>query len=176
MQLKSQSTTEHGSDSDYSDYISEKPMIKDRHTLTCSSDCGSQMAHNCYHRTEVIRALRNSEGNVLSTGTASSYRSTQDDLSKAPGSGINSVKRNECECQVPSIQEPENQPSCFPRTLRLQKKLRASDTSEVVCANSKLALPIPGKKSFDTYISVDDPYVFCGNSSNYTNSFRNEDG
>ncbi|KAL9434078.1 hypothetical protein AB3S75_028835 [Citrus x aurantiifolia] len=104
--------------------------IRGRHTLTCSSDCGSQMSHNCCHKTDVVL----------------------------------------------SPQEPETQPGCFPRTLRLQKKLRASDTSEMVCTSNKLALSIPKKTSFDTYISVDDPHVFYGSSNYHHSSVRDEDG
>ncbi|KAL5748247.1 hypothetical protein ACOSQ2_025544 [Xanthoceras sorbifolium] len=182
MQQKSQSNTECGSDSDYSDYISEKPMMKARHSLTCSSDCGSQMSHNCYHGTEVTKALRNSEGNVLSTGTALSHGSVQDDILKTPGYGINSSKEegHNCQCRVLSIQGPERLPSCFPRTLRLQKKPRASDTSRMVCTSNQqenqLALSIPGKASFATSISANDPYSLSGNSNSYTNSLKDEDG
>ncbi|KAK0588315.1 hypothetical protein LWI29_037813 [Acer saccharum] len=181
IQQKSQST-ERGSDSDYSDYISEKPIMKERHSLTCSSDCGSQMSHNCYHKTEVIKTLRNSEGNVLSTGTSLSIRSMQDDILKTPGYGISSLKEegDNCQYKILSIQEPEHQPSCFPRTLRLQKKPRAADTSRMVCSSnqeeSKLALSVPGKASFKTCIAANDPYFLPGNTNSYTNSFRDEDG
>ncbi|KAI9174291.1 hypothetical protein LWI28_015133 [Acer negundo] len=181
IQQKSQST-ERGSDSDYSDYISEKPIMKERHSLTCSSDCGSQMSHNCYHKTEVIKTLRNSEGNVLSTGTALSIRSMQDDILKTPGYGISSLKEegDNCRYKILSIQEPEHQPSCFPRTLRLQKKPRAADMSRMVSSSnqeeSKLGLSIPGKASFKTCVAANDPYFLPGNTNSYTNSFRDEDG
>ncbi|KAK3225191.1 hypothetical protein Dsin_005053 [Dipteronia sinensis] len=174
-------STEPGSDSDYSDYISEKPIMKERHSLTCSSDCGSQMSHNCYHKTEVIKTLRNSEGNVLNTGTALSIRSMQDDILKTPGYGISSLKEegDNCQYKILSIQEPEHQPSCFPRTLRLQKKPRAADSSRMDCSSNqeenKLALSIPGKASFKTCITANDPYCLPGNTNSYTNSFRDED-
>lgn len=182
IQQKSQSTAECGSDSEYSDYISEKPIMKDRHVLNCYSDCVSQMSDNSYHRTKVIGALRNNEGNVLSTGTASSRRIIQHDTLKAPGYNTNSLEeeRNNCEYQDLSIQEPEIQPSCFPRTLRLKKKLCTSDNTQTVHTSNqqdnKLALSVPKKNSFDTYICVNDPCVFYGSSTNCSNSFREEDG
>ncbi|KAJ0049093.1 hypothetical protein Pint_15603 [Pistacia integerrima] len=180
IQQKSQSTTECGSDSEYSDYISEKLIMKDRHVLNFYSDCGSQMSNNPYHRTEVIGALRNSEGNVLSTGTASSRRINQHDALKAPGYNINSLEEDRNNCENLSIQEPEIQPSCFPTTLRLKKKLCASDTTQMVHTSNpqenKLALSVPKKNSFDTYTCVNDPCVFYGNSTNCSNSFREEDG
>ncbi|KAF5730910.1 protein STICHEL-like 2 [Tripterygium wilfordii] len=68
MQQKLHLSTQHGSESDISDYASEKPMITERHILTCSSDVGSQTRHGFCHRMESSKALRNSEGNLLSAG------------------------------------------------------------------------------------------------------------
>ncbi|XP_057988552.1 protein STICHEL-like 2 isoform X1 [Hevea brasiliensis] len=177
MQQKSQLPVGCRSDSDYSDHVSEKPIISDEAILTCSSDCRSQMPHN-YPRVEVVRALRNSEGNLLSIGKASSNRSLQDDALKTPAHGIDSSKevRSSLEYGVFSSQETEGQPNCFPRARRLQKRLHSSDNSQVIWMDNekanKLALSIPEKESLQTYNSTDDSYVFSSN--NYTNS-RSED-
>ncbi|KAJ6672305.1 REPLICATION FACTOR C / DNA polymerase III GAMMA-TAU SUBUNIT [Salix viminalis] len=152
---KSHPPVEGGSDSDYSDHISEKPMIREKAISACPSDCGSQAPHNCYHRVEVGRALRNSEGNVLSIGPTSSHRSLPDDASKTPGHGFPSSKAGESNRQdtIFSSQEAEDQPNCFPKRLRLPKKSRSSDATKVVRIDNhqenKLALSIPGKESIE---------------------------
>ncbi|KAG5234207.1 hypothetical protein OIU78_016765 [Salix suchowensis] len=152
---KSNPPVEGGSDSDCSDHISEKPMIREKAISACPSDCGSQAPHNCYHRMEVGRALRNSEGNVLSIGPTSSHRSLPDDASKTPGHGFPSSKAGESNRQdtIFSSQEAEDQPNCFPKRLRLPKKVRSSDATKVVRIDNhqenKLALSIPGKESIE---------------------------
>ncbi|KAF3436762.1 hypothetical protein FNV43_RR19514 [Rhamnella rubrinervis] len=94
---KSQLAIERGSESDYSEYASEKPMISDKSVLPSSSRCGSHhMPHDCCGRMEVVRTLRNDEGNVPRTST-SSHRSLGDYM---PNSGL-------------CFKEPENQPNCF---------------------------------------------------------------
>jgi len=135
MRHKSQPPIECGIDSDYSDHISERPMIRERAISACPSDSRSQIPHNCYHRAEVVRALRNSEGNVLSIGTTSSLRSLHDDTSKTPGYGFSSSKAggNDLDYTVFSSQEAEDQPNCFPKSLRLQKMIRSSENTQVVC-------------------------------------------
>ena len=150
---KSHPPVEGGSDSDCSDHISEKPMIREKAISACPSDCGSQAPHNCYHRVEVGRALRNSEGNVLSIGPTSSHRSLPDDASKTPGHGFPSSKAGESNRQdtIFSSQEAEDQPNCFPKRLRLPKKSRSSDATKGVHIDNhqenKLALSIPGKEA-----------------------------
>jgi len=144
-----------GSDSDYSDHISEKPMIREKAISACPSDCGSQIPHSCYHRVEVGKALRNSEGNVLSIGPTSSHRSLPNDTSKTPGYGFPSSKAGESDHDytIFSGREAEDQPNCFPKSLRLPKKSRSSETTKVVriCTHqeNKLALSIPGKESVE---------------------------
>ncbi|XP_050257322.1 protein STICHEL-like 2 isoform X3 [Quercus robur] len=161
-QRKCQTSTEHGSDSDQFDYTSEKTMIRDRAILTSSSDGGSHMPHNCCHKTEVVRTLRNSEGNALSTGTAPTCRSLQNDMPKMSMLGVDSSMEegSNCGSQVLFVQDPEDQPNCFLRTLRLQKKLRSSDSSQIVCSGieneNTLALSIPRKSSVETCTASDD--------------------
>lgn len=161
-QRKCQTSTEHGSDSDQFDYTSEKAMIRDRAILISSSDGGSHMPHNFCHKTEVVRTLRNSEGNALSTGTAPTCRSLQNDLPKIPMLGVDSSTEEGSNrgSQVLFVQEPEDQPNCFLRTLRLQKKLRSSDSTQIVCSGiekeNTFALPIPRKSSVEICTASDD--------------------
>lgn len=170
MQWKSQSSLERGSNSDLSEYTTENRMIRERPILTSASNGGSEMPHNYYHRGEVIRTLRNSEGNALSTGTASSHRSLENDMRNTPVLGVapSREERSNHGSQVLSIHESKDQPNCFPRTIRLQKKLHSSDSSQMICSDikneNKLALSIPGTSSFETYISAHDPNVFCSSS------------
>ncbi|KAB1217286.1 Protein STICHEL-like 2 [Morella rubra] len=170
MQWKSQSSLDRGSNSDLSEYTTENRMIRERPILTSASNGGSEMPHNYYHRGEVIRTLRNSEGNALSTGTASSHRSLENDMRNTPVLGVapSREERSNHGSQVLSIHESKDQPNCFPRTIRLQKKLHSSDSSQMICSDikneNKLALSIPGTSSFETYISAHDPNVFCSSS------------
>ncbi|KDP30993.1 hypothetical protein JCGZ_11369 [Jatropha curcas] len=176
MYQKSQLPMECRSDSD----ISEKPIISGTAFLTCPSNCGSQMLHDSYPRMEVVRALRNSEGNVLSMGTTSSDRSLQDNASKTPAYGIDSSKEegSSLEYEISSSQETEDQPNCFPRSLRFQKRLHSSETSRVIWMGNqqedKLALSIPGKQTFKTCNSTNGSYIFS--SKDYTNNSESEDG
>uniref|UniRef100_A0A2N9FJR1 DNA-directed DNA polymerase n=1 Tax=Fagus sylvatica TaxID=28930 RepID=A0A2N9FJR1_FAGSY len=111
---------------------------------------------------DVVRTLRNSEGNALSTGTASSCRALQTDMPNMPTLGVESSTEEGSNhgSQVLPVQEPEDQPNCFPRSLRLQKKLRSSDSSQIICSGiekeNTLALSIPRKSSFETYTANDD--------------------
>jgi hypothetical protein len=77
-----------------------------------------------------------------------------------------------------SIQEPDLQPSCFSRTLRLQKKLLSSGAAHTICLriqphNKMEFLP---KKEFDTYFCAYEPYEQCPRSvSRATYSSRDDD-
>ncbi|XP_059657234.1 protein STICHEL-like 2 isoform X2 [Cornus florida] len=174
---KSQSTTERGSDpSDNSDLTSEKAMIRDRSVQTCSSDCGSQISHNCSHRKEAAKTIRNSEGNALSIRKITPQKLLPDDFPKH-GSGVDSSKEegSNCGCQAISAQEPEKQPSCFFRTLKLHKKFLSSDTSQMVRLRvqpqNKLLLSIP-RESSEPYFQAANPYIFSNSSNNYNNCSR----
>uniref|UniRef100_A0A5B7BA44 DNA-directed DNA polymerase n=1 Tax=Davidia involucrata TaxID=16924 RepID=A0A5B7BA44_DAVIN len=176
---ESLTTTERGSDpSDNYDFTSENAMIRNKSVKTCSSDFGSQISQNCNHRKEAARTIRNNEGNALSIGTSSPDRLLLDDFPKC-GLGFDSSKEEGSNfgCQAISAQEPEKQPSCFPRTLKLHKKSHSSDTSQMICLRiqpqNNLALSIPGKTS-ETSFHTNDPYIFCSSSNNYNNCSRDE--
>ncbi|XP_050224032.1 protein STICHEL-like 2 [Mercurialis annua] len=177
---KSQLPAECGNDSDYSYHISEKCMTRDSNViLTCSSPSKSQVPPNYFSSVDAVRALRNSEGNVLSTRKTSSHGSLQDDTSKISGYGNDSSKedRSSLECETFSSRETEDQPNCFSRTLRLQKRLPSSNHSRVICMGNqevnKLALPFP-EKSIEPCDDANDSYVFSSNKD--TNNSRSEDG
>ncbi|XP_065874106.1 protein STICHEL-like 2 isoform X2 [Euphorbia lathyris] len=178
MQNKSHLPLDCESNFDCCDHISEKPMITDK-ALTCSSDIRSQMQHNFYPGVEVVKALRNSDGNVLSVGTTSSHRLSQDDTSKTPPYGTDSSKQEagSLDYDVFSNVETEEHSKCFPRTLRRQKRLHSSDSSRVISTGNEhenqLALSIPGNKSLETCNNTKDAFPFSSN--NYTNS-ESEDG
>lgn len=178
MRLKSHSTSEHGSDqSDCSDFTSEKAMIRDKTIGTCSSDCGSQVSHVCYLRTEAARTLRNREGNVLGIGTITPHRSFQDEIPKGTGFEVGSSKEEQSSC---GCQEPENQPNCLFNTFGLHKKLRSSEASQMTClryqAQNKLALSVPKNTSFEPYFWANDRYAFSSSSNNFNSCPRDEDG
>ncbi|TYJ25622.1 hypothetical protein E1A91_A07G062200v1 [Gossypium mustelinum] len=153
LHLRSSSSTKSGSDSEVSQYASEKPMISDRHrpVLTYYSDHGFEIPHSCSHGSEVVRAFRNSEGNILSTGATPSCGSLRDDTSRTPAYLVDSSKGEgrDCECQIRSVEEPDYQPNCFPRSLRPQKKAHLSNTTKM--EENKLTLSIPGVCSNDPY-------------------------
>ncbi|XP_039020178.1 protein STICHEL-like 2 isoform X1 [Hibiscus syriacus] len=160
LRLKSSSSTKSGSDSEVSQYASEKPMISNRQRpiLTCHSDHGFEIPRNSSHGLEVVRAFRNSEGNILSTGATPSCGSIRDDMFQTPAY-INDSSKGEgrdCGCQNHSVQEPDYQPNCFPRTLRSQKKVHLSNTAKTISTTNqeenKLALSIPGVCSNDPYV------------------------
>ncbi|XVE54560.1 hypothetical protein DITRI_Ditri03aG0091300 [Diplodiscus trichospermus] len=125
LHLTSRSSAKSGSDSEVSQHASEKPMISDRHVLTYYSDHGFEILHNCSHGREVVRAFKNSEGNILSVGATPSCGSLQDDTSLTPSYGVDSSKGEgrDCQCQILSVQEPAYQQNCFPGALRPQSKI-----------------------------------------------------
>ncbi|KAK6276005.1 hypothetical protein POUND7_005714 [Theobroma cacao] len=167
LQLKSRASTKSGSDSEVSQYASEKPMMSDRPILNYCSDHVFERPHNCSYGREVVRAFRNSEGNILSTGATSSCGSLRDDTSLNPAYGVDSSKGEgrDCECQIFPIQEPDYQPNCFPGVLRPQKKVHLSDSAKMNSVSNqeenKLALSIPGMSSFEKPLVSNDSYVFC---------------
>ncbi|XWS60334.1 hypothetical protein CRYUN_Cryun07bG0026900 [Craigia yunnanensis] len=155
LHLKSKSSTKSGSDSKVSQYASEKPMISDRPILAYYSDHGFEIPYNCSHGREVVRAFRNSEGNILSTGATPSCGSLRDATSLTPAYGVDSSKGEgrDCECQILSVQERDYQPNCFPRTSRPRKKVHLSDSAKMISMSNqeenKLALSFPGMSSFE---------------------------
>ncbi|KAG7951935.1 hypothetical protein I3843_12G033600 [Carya illinoinensis] len=131
MQWKPHSSIDHGSDSDLSEYTSKKAIIKDRPNLTSTSNGGCQMPQCSDHRAEAVRTLRNSEGNVLSIGMASSLRSSENDMPKMHMLGVEPLTE-EGGGQDLSIHKPEDGPSCFSRILRLPKNLHPADSSQMI--------------------------------------------
>lgn len=154
-------TPESGSDrlSDASNFTSDKAMIGDKHVETCSS-CGSQVSHICSHR--MVSTIRNSDGNALSTarsGASTPHRISQDSM----------FSEQEKVCKILTIEEQEEQPKCFPKTMRLSKKEASGDMCLKIQPkeNSRQA-------SFDTYICTDYPYVLSNGCNNDIS--RHEDG
>ncbi|KAA8540733.1 hypothetical protein F0562_024348 [Nyssa sinensis] len=181
MPHDSLTTTERGSNpSDKSDFTSEKATIRANSVETCSCDCGYQISQNCNCRKEAAKTIRNNEGNALSIGATVPPRLWPDDFPKH-GLGLDSSKeeRSNFGCQAISAQEPEKQPNCFPRTLKLHRKSHSSDTSQMICLKiqpqNNLAPSIPGKTS-ETYFHANDhdPCVFRSSSNNYNNCSRDE--
>ncbi|XP_021762052.1 protein STICHEL-like 2 [Chenopodium quinoa] len=158
-------TTESGSDrsSDASNFTSDKAMIGDKHVETCSS-CGSQVSHICSHRR--VSTLRNSDGNSLSTaksGVSTPNRVSQDSM----------LSEQEKVCKISTVEE-EVQPNCFPKTMKLSKKLGSSEAAEVLCLKVQ---PKENSRetSFDAYICTEYPYVLS-NGSNNSDISHQEDG
>ncbi|KAJ7956121.1 protein STICHEL-like 2 [Quillaja saponaria] len=138
MHRKSFYSNEQGSDTDYSDNTSQKPMMKER-PQTCSFDCRSRVPHDCCHRTEAVRTLRNSDGNLLSSGKILLHSSCLE-TTKIPVLGDSSKEEiSNYGCEVLSVQEPDSQPNCFPKKLWHYKKSRSHYTSRQ--QNEFLSIP-----------------------------------
>lgn len=182
MQHKSHSSTERGSDSDLSEHMSEKAIIRDRPNLNSTSSGDSQKQHKYHDRLEVMSTLRDNEGNALSTGTTLTHRSLENDMPNMSRLGVKSSTEEGSNrgSQDLSIHKPADQPNCFPRKLRFQKKLCSSDSSQMILPGiengNKLAFSIPQTSSFETYISAQGPYVFCSSSNNHASSSRDDNG
>ncbi|PWZ45394.1 hypothetical protein Zm00014a_016653 [Zea mays] len=111
--------------------------------------------------------------------TLTSNRSMTDDMTRTCRSETNYSKGGVSDQgRFGSIQEPDLQPSCFSRTLRLQKKLLSSGAAHTICLriqphNKMEFLP---KKEFDTYFCAYEPYEQCPRSvSRATYSSRDDD-
>ncbi|MED6167556.1 hypothetical protein PIB30_003934 [Stylosanthes scabra] len=122
---KSMPSDDQGSESDYADQTSEKPMMKDQ-TLTCSSDFGSRVP-----LPEVVAALRSCEGNLLSSGKTFLNMSTQE-TPRNSCSRADSLKEEEFKhAHLPSSNiDLDYQSKCFPRTFWLHKKFYSSHASQ----------------------------------------------
>ncbi|PON72364.1 DNA polymerase III, subunit gamma/ tau [Parasponia andersonii] len=172
---KSQSSTECGSDSDYFEYTSERPMISGRSTRRFPDNSGLQIPHKCCDRMDRVRTLGNGEGNLLSTRAASCHGSLEDrQTPEFVAASSNELVHNH-EGDVLYFQEPENQPNCFARTFRLHRKSRSSDASQMVCCTeprlqNKLALSILRKASSETSATTNDT------NNTYTSSSGDENG
>lgn len=147
---KSLSSDEQGSESDYADHTSQKPMMKDR-ALTCSSDCGSRVPPlESYHGMEAVTTLRSCEGNLLSSGKVLSNRAggetprislTRVDSLKEEGSNYEHLASS-------TTHDLNNQSKCFPRTLWLHRKFSSSYASQ----QKDFVLSIPKYECSESYI------------------------
>ncbi|KAK1377247.1 AAA+ ATPase domain [Heracleum sosnowskyi] len=169
----SQSTTELGSDpSENYTSLSEKPMIKEKSVAACSSDCGSQHSRICCHTRESVKTLRDSDGNALSVETTTSYRLLPENSPK-PG-----YCRDDC-CNGENSDTEEKQPGCFPRTMKVHKKLHASGNRQMAVFSLQpqhnLALANHSQTASQTYFCASDPYSFSNDCKNNTECHGNED-
>ncbi|RDX67548.1 Protein STICHEL-like 2, partial [Mucuna pruriens] len=112
IRWKSLSSNEQGSESDYAEYTSQKPMMMDQ-TLTCSSDCGSRVPpFESYNGMQVVTTLRSSEGNLLSSGKMLLNRSVQE------------TPRFSCSRVVDMIRNPVSFPTALTTTPKMLRKSR----------------------------------------------------
>ncbi|KAJ4961802.1 hypothetical protein NE237_021712 [Protea cynaroides] len=173
MQHKPCSTLEDGDiQLDDSDFTSGKERKGEKSVDTCS-DSQSQYSIICSRIKQAANTSRNSEVISQSTGI-----NTVQHTQKVPHLGVHLYDEdgNNHECQDFSIEEPENQPSCFSKTVRLCQRLCLSSSSHTICleiqADNKLELPIPRK----TYFCSSYPYIFCLSSNTHSYSSGDEDG
>ncbi|CAI8583192.1 unnamed protein product [Vicia faba] len=133
IQQKSSSSNEQESEIDSADYTSQKPMTNHT-TLSASSDCGSQEPplKSSYEGMDVITTLRSCEGNLLSSRERFLNRSSSLETMGASSSRVDSFSEegHNGAHLVPSVPNSDNQSNCFPQTLWLQKKFRASHSSK----------------------------------------------
>ncbi|CAN1291470.1 Protein STICHEL-like 2 [Linum perenne] len=161
---KAKSPARYGSDTDFSDLTSERPMIGDKVVLPRSSSCHSQLPDN---KVELASALRNSDGNVLTMGVTSSQRSLLDNATNPLGCRTESaVKDWESNHESVLGQDAKDQSHCFPKRLGLQNKLISSGSSQIPT--------IADRGSSGTYTCADGSYVFGGNCDAYNSKI--EDG
>ncbi|PIN25522.1 Replication factor C, subunit RFC4 [Handroanthus impetiginosus] len=68
VHLKSQFSTDCGSNASENSDVTSTIITKDRYVETCSSDCGSQTSRACCHGKGLFKTIRNNDGNALSIG------------------------------------------------------------------------------------------------------------
>ncbi|XP_042503073.1 protein STICHEL-like 2 [Macadamia integrifolia] len=177
MQDKSCSTSEDGVNQLYdSNFISGKVRKGEKSIETCS-DSQSQYSVICSHIKEAPNTSRNKEVISQSTEILSLHRSVQNDTQKVShlGVGLCGEEGNNCESRVVAVEEPENQPSCFSKTLKFHKRLCSSSSLHTICLEiqqgNKLELSIPRK----AYFCSSDPYLLCSNSNAYSYNSEDED-
>lgn len=174
---KALSDNEQGSEADYFDRTSQKDVIRDR---TCTSDCGSQVQKpESYHGIEVVTALRDGEGNLLSS-RKSLLNSSCQGTSRTPSSGVDSSKEGGFEYAhlVSSNPDSDYQSKCFPRIFWTHKKLRSPDLSQLVFDGTQpkkeFVLSIPNCTCSETYSYASEPCVFSTSSNNCTKAAQDE--
>lgn len=180
MHRKSLSSNEQESELDYADYTSQKPMMKDR-TLMYNSDCGSQVPQpESFHGMEVVTALRDSGGNLLSS--RKSLNESCQETSRTSSSGVDSSKEEGFDYThlVSSNPDSDNQSKCFPRTIWFHKKrLHSPDLSQLIFQGipqqKDFVLSIPNYTCSETYSYGNEPCVFSSSSNNCTKAAQNEE-
>ncbi|KAJ0972811.1 hypothetical protein J5N97_020770 [Dioscorea zingiberensis] len=70
-----------------------------------------------------------------------------------------------------NVEESEIQPSCFSKTLKLQRKILSSDVAKTICLriqpHNKLELSFRRDSLFDKDFCTNMPYVFCSKSNTH---------
>ncbi|KAL2639267.1 hypothetical protein AAZX31_06G166600 [Glycine max] len=162
-QQKSLSSNEQVSESDYADYTSENPMMKDR---ISTSDCGM----------DAVTALRSSEGNLLSSGERFLNRSFQE-TKRTSSAEVDFSKEEGYNCAHldPSMLDSDNnhQSNCFPKTLWLQKKFRSSHSSKLtfqgIQPQKDFVISVPKMCACSgTYTYANEPSIFSSSCKNCT--------
>uniref|UniRef100_A0A0D9XYN3 DNA-directed DNA polymerase n=1 Tax=Leersia perrieri TaxID=77586 RepID=A0A0D9XYN3_9ORYZ len=126
-------------------------------------------------RTDSKPSVHGCEDDARSTLT--SNRSMTDDLTRTCRSETNYSKGVSEQGRFDSIQEPDLQPNCFSRTLKLQKRFFSSDAAHTICLkiqphNKMDFLP---KKEFDTYFCPYEPYEQCPRSNSHATYSSRDD-
>ncbi|KAI9108798.1 hypothetical protein K1719_020103 [Acacia pycnantha] len=179
IRRKALSDNERESEPNYTDHTSEKAMMRDR-TVTCTSDCGSQMQkpESC-HQMEVVTALRDGDGNLLSS-RKNLLNSSCQETSRTSSSGVDSSKEEGFDYAhlVSSNPDSDYQAKCFPRNFWIhKKKLRSPDLSQLVFEGNQqqkeFVLSIPNYTCSETHSYASEPCVFSTSSNNCTKAAQN---
>ncbi|KAK2976297.1 hypothetical protein RJ640_030290 [Escallonia rubra] len=171
--MRHDSPTERGSNPSENHVASEKPLIREKSSETRSSGCGSPRSHICCHTKEAARTTRNSDANAANVGMAAPHRLIPGSTPKQHGLNVDS-SRERCGCRAISAQEPEEQPSCFSRPMKIHKL--QSETSMITrSAQNNLELSIPGRRSSEKLLSCGEGYTFCCSCNYYHSCAGGED-
>ncbi|KAL3628932.1 hypothetical protein CASFOL_027978 [Castilleja foliolosa] len=85
--------------------LTPKTLTKDKYVETCSSECGSHIAHSCCHAKELFKTIRSKDGNALCIGM-STPSMARDDKSKSHIWNDRANKDGPCPVNL----KPENEP------------------------------------------------------------------
>ncbi|XP_072972633.1 protein STICHEL-like 2 [Typha angustifolia] len=139
-------------------------------------DVAHMQEASCFHD---IKAITPGNEDTQSTGAVTSDISVLHNTTKRCRLEKDSSRKLGEEDQYVNVQEPEIQPSCFAKTLKLQRKFFSSDATHTICLriqpHNKMDLSIPKKGAFETYFRTYEPYNQCSRSdSQFTYSSREE--
>ncbi|KAK2987704.1 hypothetical protein RJ640_030291, partial [Escallonia rubra] len=171
--MRHDSPTERGSDPSENYVASEKPLIREKSSESRSSGCRSPRSHICCHTKEAARTTRNSDANAANVGMAVPHRLIPGSTPKQHGLKVDS-SRERCGCQAISAQEPEEQPSCFSRPMKIHK-LQSEISLITGSAQNNLELSIPGRRSSEKLLSCGEGYTFCCSCNYYHSCAGGED-